>query len=94
MGWFDGLWARYPGAIPNVTLTNSTCTGEVNPNWDVMLRGPSDPDMPWPGFLLGQTPGSIWYWCTDQVTNILLVIIDYLSVFWSPRMLMCQIPNK
>ena len=20
-----------------------------------------------PGFLLGQTPASIWYWCADQV---------------------------
>ncbi|CAH8523458.1 unnamed protein product [Schistosoma bovis] len=23
--------------------------------------------MPWLGFLLGQTPASIWYWCTDQM---------------------------
>uniref|UniRef100_A0A8C9YUS4 Solute carrier family 5 member 3 n=1 Tax=Sander lucioperca TaxID=283035 RepID=A0A8C9YUS4_SANLU len=32
-----------------------------------ILRGPRDPDLPWPGFLLGQTPASIWYWCADQV---------------------------
>ncbi|KAF4119114.1 hypothetical protein G5714_001165 [Onychostoma macrolepis] len=24
-------------------------------------------DLPWPAFLLGQTPASIWYWCADQV---------------------------
>ncbi|CAH8520310.1 unnamed protein product [Schistosoma guineensis] len=33
----------------------------------VLLRGIEDPDMPWLGFLLGQTPASIWYWCTDQM---------------------------
>lgn len=26
-----------------------------------------DEDIPWPGFILGQTPASIWYWCADQV---------------------------
>ncbi|CAH8530584.1 unnamed protein product [Heterobilharzia americana] len=32
-----------------------------------LLREIDDPDMPWLGFLLGQTPASIWYWCTDQM---------------------------
>lgn len=32
-----------------------------------LLREINDPDMPWLGFLLGQTPSSIWYWCADQV---------------------------
>jgi len=34
-----------------------------------MLRSVDDDYMPWLGFLLGQTPGSIWYWCADQVTR-------------------------
>uniref|UniRef100_H2YMH2 Sodium/myo-inositol cotransporter n=1 Tax=Ciona savignyi TaxID=51511 RepID=H2YMH2_CIOSA len=33
----------------------------------VMLREPTDPNVPWPGFIFGQTPASIWYWCADQV---------------------------
>lgn len=33
----------------------------------VMLREVSDPEMPWLGYILGQTPASIWYWCADQV---------------------------
>ncbi|VDN09404.1 unnamed protein product [Dibothriocephalus latus] len=33
----------------------------------VMLRDVSDSEMPWLGFLLGQTPASIWYWCADQM---------------------------
>uniref|UniRef100_A0A094ZGP8 Sodium/myo-inositol cotransporter n=1 Tax=Schistosoma haematobium TaxID=6185 RepID=A0A094ZGP8_SCHHA len=32
-----------------------------------LLREINDPDMPWLGFLLGQTPSSIWYWCADQM---------------------------
>ncbi|TNN15985.1 Sodium/myo-inositol cotransporter [Schistosoma japonicum] len=38
-----------------------------SPNAFILLRGISDPDMPWLGFLLGQTPASIWYWCADQM---------------------------
>lgn len=33
-----------------------------------MLRPINDPELPWLGFLLGQTPASIWYWCSDQMT--------------------------
>nr|CAH8842648.1 unnamed protein product [Trichobilharzia regenti] len=32
-----------------------------------LLREIDDRDMPWLGFLLGQTPASIWYWCADQM---------------------------
>ncbi|KAH8861478.1 Sodium/myo-inositol cotransporter [Schistosoma japonicum] len=32
-----------------------------------LLREIDDPDMPWLGFLFGQTPSSIWYWCADQM---------------------------
>uniref|UniRef100_A0A665W3Z1 Sodium/myo-inositol cotransporter n=1 Tax=Echeneis naucrates TaxID=173247 RepID=A0A665W3Z1_ECHNA len=50
-------------------LCNESCHHHLNPKPDALriLRGPRDPDLPWPGFLLGQTPASIWYWCTDQV---------------------------
>lgn len=37
----------------------------------VMLRDLNDSEMPWLGFLLGQTPASIWYWCADQVNHTL-----------------------
>lgn len=66
IGGIAELWRRYPLAIVNATVENTTCH-EINPNWDVLLRHPSDPEMPWPGFLFGQSPASIWYWCADQV---------------------------
>ena len=64
---YDGLVRKYPAAVPNVTVPNTTCH-LASEHAFTMLRDPADPDLPWPGFLLGQTPGSIWYWCTDQVS--------------------------
>ncbi|XP_028998466.1 sodium/myo-inositol cotransporter-like [Betta splendens] len=55
-------------SFPNLTYYNSCHNHlEPKPNALKILRGLRDPDMPWLGFLLGQTPASIWYWCTDQV---------------------------
>ena len=48
---------------------NVTCGGVPRPDSFVMLRDPGHSDMPWPGFLLGQTPASVWYWCADQVCD-------------------------
>ncbi|KAM4560447.1 sodium/myo-inositol cotransporter-like isoform 1-T2 [Odontesthes bonariensis] len=78
VGGLEGLRTKYMDAAPNVTailqsypnLTYSeSCHDHSNPKPDALkiLRGPTDPDLPWPGFLLGQTPASIWYWCADQV---------------------------
>lgn len=67
VGGFRNLHERYMTAIPNTTLSsNSTCGYPREDSW-IMLRDPLHSDMPWPGFLLGQTPASIWYWCADQV---------------------------
>ncbi|XP_029304552.1 sodium/myo-inositol cotransporter-like [Cottoperca gobio] len=78
VGGFEGMRTKYMQATPNITaillsspnLTYSaSCHLHLHPKPDAlkMLRGPRDPDLPWPGFLLGQTPASIWYWCADQV---------------------------
>uniref|UniRef100_A0A8C9YVE1 Sodium/myo-inositol cotransporter n=1 Tax=Sander lucioperca TaxID=283035 RepID=A0A8C9YVE1_SANLU len=56
VGGLEGVRTKYMQAAPNIT-----------PDALKILRGPRDPDLPWPGFLLGQTPASIWYWCADQV---------------------------
>ncbi|XP_076451807.1 sodium/myo-inositol cotransporter-like [Babylonia areolata] len=69
VGGFQGLLERYPQAVPlNVSaiVVNSTCHWPDTQAFR-MLRDVDDDYMPWLGFLLGQTPGSIWYWCTDQV---------------------------
>lgn len=75
VGGLDGVREKYMEAVPNVTAilanTNFTYTNScrIHPKPDSLrlLRGPLDEDIPWPGFLLGQTPASIWYWCADQV---------------------------
>ncbi|XP_016344323.1 sodium/myo-inositol cotransporter-like [Sinocyclocheilus anshuiensis] len=77
VGGLEGVREKYMEAIPNVTaiLANSnfsfqytnSCRIHPKPDSLKLLRGPLDEDIPWPGFLLGQTPSSIWYWCADQV---------------------------
>jgi sodium/myo-inositol cotransporter 3 len=57
-------------AVPSTTYVNPsnnmTCGVPGTDSWQ-LLRAPFGSDMPWPGFLLGQTPASIWYWCADQI---------------------------
>ncbi|XP_046559241.1 sodium/myo-inositol cotransporter-like [Haliotis rubra] len=69
IGGFSGLLEKYPQAVPtNVSaiVPGTTCHHPDKQAFR-MLRGATDDYMPWLGFLLGQTPGSIWYWCIDQV---------------------------
>ena len=78
VGGFQGLLEKYPQAVPgNVSaiVVNSTCHWPDRQAFR-MLRDADDPYMPWLGFLLGQTPGSIWYWCTDQVGSVRLVLVS------------------
>ncbi|XP_064800273.1 sodium/myo-inositol cotransporter-like [Oncorhynchus masou masou] len=75
VGGLEGVRTKYMLAVPNVTAIlasgnftySASCRIEPKPDSLRLLRGPLDEDIPWPGFLLGQTPASIWYWCADQV---------------------------
>lgn len=75
VGGLEGVRTKYMQAVPNVSAIIATgnftyspsCRIEPKPNSLRILRGPLDEDIPWPGFILGQTPASIWYWCADQV---------------------------
>ncbi|XP_038162705.1 sodium/myo-inositol cotransporter [Cyprinodon tularosa] len=75
VGGLEGVRTKYMQATPNVTAIMASgnythypsCRIEPKPNSLRILRGPFDEDIPWPGFILGQTPASIWYWCADQV---------------------------
>ena len=55
-----------PDQIEVNPYSNMTCGVPKSDSW-VILREPVGSDMPWPGFIFGQTPASIWYWCADQV---------------------------
>ena len=71
VGGFSGLLEKYPQAVPkNVSaiVVNQTCHYPDRQAFR-MLRDVGDDYMPWLGFLLGQTSGSIWYWCADQVSE-------------------------
>jgi len=70
VGGWDQLKTKYMTSVPNITYVNpnnnGTCGLPRDDAWTI-LREPLHSDMPWPGFLLGQTPASIWYWCADQM---------------------------
>ncbi|KAJ1113171.1 hypothetical protein NDU88_001426 [Pleurodeles waltl] len=75
IGGFEEMKRKYMLATPNITsillthnFTNTnTCHVSPKPDSLKMLREPTDEDIPWPGFVFGQTPASVWYWCADQV---------------------------
>ncbi|XP_065565912.1 sodium/myo-inositol cotransporter-like, partial [Artemia franciscana] len=66
VGGWNELQRKYIEAIPSDIIQNTTCGIPRKDAW-VMLRDPVNSDLPWPGFILGQTPASIWYWCADQM---------------------------
>ena len=71
VGGYSGLRTKYMNAMAkDVIAGNVTCGGVPRPDSFIMLRDPGHSDMPWPGFLLGQTPASVWYWCADQVSPL------------------------
>lgn len=68
VGGYEGLYQNYTSAIPNTTLNNpNTTCGYPRPDSWYMLRNPVGSDMPWPGFIFGQSLVSVWYWCADQL---------------------------
>ncbi|KXJ19120.1 Sodium/myo-inositol cotransporter [Exaiptasia diaphana] len=74
VGGYGGLQEKYMHAVSNDTLfSNSTC-GRPRDDSFIMLRDPVNSDMPWAGFIFGQTIASIWYWCADQVENTMKIL--------------------
>lgn len=75
VGGLEGVRNKYMQAVPNVSAITASGNYTYSPSCHIhpkndslrILRGPLDEDIPWPGFILGQTPASIWYWCADQV---------------------------
>ncbi|XP_078000582.1 sodium/glucose cotransporter 4-like [Glandiceps talaboti] len=67
IGGMKGILEDYPCSVPNATLYDNNTCGIPREDSFRMFRHPIGSDMPFPGFVLGQSPASIWYWCTDQV---------------------------
>ena len=67
MGGIGNLDMAYMQALPRPLIANTSC-GIPAPDALTLLHGPENANaMPWLAFLLGQTPASVWYWCSDQV---------------------------
>lgn len=67
IGGYENLYLKYMDTSNiNMSRPNIECALPKKNSFQI-LRDVSDPDMPWLGFFLGQTPSSIWYWCSDQM---------------------------
>ncbi|CAF1690138.1 unnamed protein product, partial [Adineta ricciae] len=55
------------GNMTNVWSNQTSICGKPTMKSFQMLRSLSDPEMPWLGFLIGHTPNTIWFWCSDQM---------------------------
>ncbi|CAL4225733.1 unnamed protein product, partial [Meganyctiphanes norvegica] len=68
VGGYKELQTKYLTAIPSILVANSTCGIPRSDSWQMLQSAnPKVSNIPWLGFLLGQTPASIWYWCADQM---------------------------
>lgn len=67
IGGYSNLEPLYGEAVPNETKYGNDTCGEPRDDYFHMFRDPIDSDLPWPGFIFGQTTASLWYWTTDQV---------------------------
>jgi len=67
IGGYSGLRNNFINAVPDEVLLGNTTCGIPPSNSFLLLRDPLDANIPWPGFVFGQTTASIWYWCADQV---------------------------
>ena len=75
IGGYEGLKEKYMNAISNDTRYSNSSCGQPRDDSFIMLRDPVNSDMPWAGFLFGQTIASIWYWCADQVNGAYMQLI-------------------
>ena len=81
IGWYSGLRAKYPNAMADEVLSGNTTCGIPRHDSFQLLRHPIDSDLPWPGFLFGQSTASIWYWCADQVReNAFYLLVDMADI--------------
>ena len=78
VGGYAGLEEKYPLAIPTV---HNVTTGCGIPRSDAfhVFRDPVTSDLPWPGLTFGLTIIATWYWCTDQVSMLVIFKIGLSS---------------
>ena len=68
IGGYSGLRTKYMNAMADEVLNGTYKCGVPRSDAFIMLRDAKSSDLPWPGFVFGQTPATIWYWCADQVS--------------------------
>lgn len=78
MGGYEQLIRKFFESYPSENYTaydlNNQSCAKIPPDSMHLFRSikPGESDLPWTGVIFGVTISSIWYWCSDQVTNPLL----------------------
>lgn len=68
VGGWNAFMEGYGNAIPSIRVPNSTC-GIPREDAFHIFRDPVTSDLPWPGVIVGMSIPSMWYWCSDQVSD-------------------------
>ena len=72
VGGYWGLVDLYKNSTPSQLLPGNTECGVPREDAFHVFRSVNS-DFPWTGVLFGMPILSIWYWCTDQVKNLILI---------------------
>lgn len=82
VGGYDALLAKYSSALPSNFSSLDPQRYNISaqcytPRADAfnLLRDATTGDLPWPGVLFGIAILGGWYWCSDQVRKVALIII-------------------
>lgn len=86
VGGYSSLIDKYFLAIPsaNATIQNASGCAGVPSVYAMNLLRPVTADLPWTALTFGLIGNALWYWCCDQVLQ--LVDIDSISLLQVERM--------
>lgn len=66
---------KFPSSMATIRAGNGSC-GVPPSDYMNLLRSPvpGASDLPWTGMTICMLINSTWYWCTDQASQILLLL--------------------
>jgi len=98
VGGFEAAMIKFMSAVPNTTILHAMTAGVDNrsrlscgvppDNSLHLFRSADDDSLPWPGIVFGLSILSVWYWCTDQVCSLFMLmrfVMDHFVAVCSSR---------
>ena len=66
---------QFSYSISSSALYSNTSCGIPKDDYFDLVRG-IESDFPWPGMSLGLLISSVWYWCSEYLFKIYLILIS------------------